>query len=136
FTPLVAYGYRGEQRELLVRLIRYMFPAVFFTAMAGVGMGVHRAYQSYSTPMWGPIAYNAAIIASIYALGERLGVVGMAWGTVAGAVLNFAIQLPFVLRKGLGRFKIDLAHPGLRRVLRLMGPAVVSLSIYQFNFTL
>ena len=136
FTPLVAYGYQGEQRELLAQLIRFMFPAVFFTAMAGVGMGVHRAYRSYSMPMWGPIAYNAAIIASIYLLGQRLGVVGMAWGTVAGAILNFAIQLPFVLKKAIGRFKIDLAHPGLRRVLRLMGPAVISLSIYQFNFTL
>ena len=135
-TPLVAYGYRGEQRALLVVLIRYMFPAVFFTAMAGVGMGIHRAYRSFSTPMWGPIAYNAAIIGSIYLLGHRLGVVGMAWGTVAGAIVNFTIQLPLVIKKGLGRIRFDLSHPGLGRVLRLMGPAVISLSIYQFNFTL
>lgn len=134
-SPLVAYGYRGEARALLVRLMRLMFPAVFFTALAGAGMGIHRSYQNFAPPMWGPIVYNACIIASTYLLGRDLGVVGMAYGTVAGAIANFLVQLPFVWRKSRGkRLAIDLAHPGLRQVLRLMGPAVVSLSIYQVNF--
>ncbi|MFS8572694.1 MAG: murein biosynthesis integral membrane protein MurJ [Clostridia bacterium] len=134
-SPLVAYSYRGEERALLVRLMRLMFPAVFFTALAGAGMGIHRSYKNFVPPMWGPILYNAAIIASTYLLGRRLGVVGMAYGTVAGAFANFSLQLPFVLRKSRGRsLAIDLFHPGFRQVLRLMGPAVVSLSIYQVNF--
>lgn len=134
-TPLVAYGYQGEQKRLLVELIRYMFPAVFFTALAGLGMGVHKAYRNFAAPMWGPIAYNAFIIVSTYVLGRAFGIVGMAYGTVAGAIANFAIQLPYVGRQGrrwgLG---LDFSHPGLRRVFRLMGPAVISLSIYQINF--
>ncbi len=134
-TPFVAYAYDGERRELLVALIRFMFPAVFFTAMAGIGMGVHRSYQSFSTPMWGPVLYNAAIIASTYLLGPALGVVGMAYGTVAGAMSNFAVQLPFVFKKARGkRLAWDPSHPGLRQVLRLMGPAVLSLSIFHLNF--
>ena len=134
-TPLVAYGYQGEQRALLIELIRFMFPAVFFTALAGIGMGVHKAYRSFSTPMLGPIAYNGVIIASTYLLGKAMGVVGMAVGTVIGAVVNFAIQLPYVLGKARHHsLRIDFAHPGLRRVFQLMGPAVISLSIYQVNF--
>ena len=134
-SPLVAYGYRGSERELLVHLMRLMFPAVFFTAMAGVGMGVHRSYRNFAPPLWGPIVYNAMIIASTYLLGRTFGIVGMAYGTVVGAIANFALQVPFVLRKARGRrIRIDFSHPGLRQVFRLMGPAVISLSIYQVNF--
>jgi len=134
-SPLVAYSYRGDERELLVRLMRLMFPAVFFTALAGAGMGIHRSYKNFAPPMWGPILYNAFIIASTYLLGEELGVVGMAYGTVAGAIANFLLQVPFIWRKSRGkRLSIDLSHPGLQQVLKLMGPAVVSLSIYQVNF--
>lgn len=134
-TPLVAYAYEGEQRALLITLIRFMFPAVFFTAMAGIGMGVHKSYQNFAAPMWGPILYNAAIIASTYFLGPALGIVGMAYGTVAGAMGNFAVQLPFVFKKARGKnLAWSPAHPGLKRVLRLMGPAVLSLSIFQLNF--
>lgn len=134
-SPLVAYSYRGEERELLVRMMRIMFPAVFFTALAGAGMGIHRSYKHFAPPMWGPIVYNAFIIASTYLLGRRYGIAGMAYGTVAGAMANFALQLPFVWKKSRGRkLAITLSHPGLKQVLRLMGPAVVSLSIYQVNF--
>src|SRR5690606_14320479 len=66
FSPLVAYEYQGAQRTQLNQLIRLMFPAVFFTALAGVGMGVHKAYKHFAAPMWGPIAYNVSIIASTY----------------------------------------------------------------------
>lgn len=134
-SPLVAYGYQGETRQILIALMRLMFPAVFFTALAGVGMGVHKSYKHFAPPMWGPIAYNAFIIAFTYALGRTYGVYAMAYGTVAGAIANFAIQLPFVVRKAKGRpFKVDLAHPGLKQALKLMGPAIISLSIFQINF--
>lgn len=132
-TPFVAYSYRGEQRELLIVLMRMMFPAVFFTALAGAGMGIHKSYKNFAAPMWGPIVYNLGIIASTYTLGRSMGIVGMAYGTVLGAIGNFLIQLPFVWKKSPG-FRFDLSHPGLRKVLRLMGPAVVSLSIFQVNF--
>lgn len=134
-SPLVAYSYRGEERALLVRLMRLMFPAVFFTALAGVGMGVHRSYRNFAPPMWGPIIYNAMIIASTYLLGRVMGIVGMAYGTVAGAIANFSVQLPFVVKKMRGkRLALDFSHPGLKQIFGLMGPAVVSLSIYQINF--
>lgn len=136
-TPLVAYGYVGETRALLVQLMRLMFPAVFFTALAGAAMGVHKSYKHFAPPMWGPIAYNFMIILSTYVLGRQYGIVAMAYGTVAGAIVNFIIQLPFVWRKFKGRlFRFDLSHPGLKRALQLMGPAVISLSIFQINFIL
>ncbi|MGI6541741.1 MAG: murein biosynthesis integral membrane protein MurJ [Limnochordia bacterium] len=139
FSPslsyIVGYAYEGETRRLLIKLMRIMFPAVFFTALAGLGMGVHKSYKSFNAPLWGPILYNAVIILGIYLLGGRYGVVGMGIGTVAGACVNFLIQMPFFIKKARPRrYAFQLHHPGIKQILYLMGPAVISSSIAQLNF--
>lgn len=137
-TPLVGYGFSGEAKALLINLMRILFAAVFFTALAGLGMGVHKSYKSFTAPMVGPILYNSAIIVGAFTLARYVGIYSMAIGTVVGAMLNFAAQLPFFLRKAAGRFRprLDLRHPSLIRILKLMGPSVVALSIFQVSFTI
>src|SRR5690606_18654451 len=122
------------QLAFLVVLMRVMFPAVLFTALAGVCMGVHNSYQSFVAPLLGPIMYNVSITLGAYLLGPRMRIMGMALGTVAGAVINFLMQVPFVAGK-VRRFpwSLDLKHPGLHKVLRLMGPTILGLSIVQLN---
>ncbi|NLA58626.1 MAG: murein biosynthesis integral membrane protein MurJ [Firmicutes bacterium] len=133
-APLVAYNFTGEQRELLVYLMRIMFPAVFFTALSGLAVGVLNSYQRFVLPVMGPILYNIGIILGAYLLGPRIGIVGMAIGTVAGAVANFTLQLVQLRRwRSNYHLKIDWRHPGMRRIFALMGPTVVSLSIAQVN---
>src|SRR5690606_7917037 len=69
-----------------------------------------------------------------YLLGPPLGILGMAIGTVAGAVGNFLIQAPFVLRAARRfQWRLEWRHPGLRKVGRLMGPTLIGLSIVQLN---
>ena len=111
-----------------------MFPAVFFTALSGLAVGVLNSYQRFILPVMGPILYNIGIILGAYILGPRIGIVGMAIGTVAGAVANFTLQL-LQLRKWRHSYKlkIDLHHPGIRRIFTLMGPTVISLSVAQLN---
>ncbi|MGI6036742.1 MAG: murein biosynthesis integral membrane protein MurJ [Limnochordia bacterium] len=133
-APLVAYQFSGEQLELLVFLMRVMFPAVLFTALAGLTIGILQSYQYFLTPALGPIVYNVAIIGSAYLLGPRLGITGMAVGVVIGAVGNFVLQLPAAWgRNGGYRPIIDIHHEGIRRMLSLMLPALVGLSIGQIN---
>lgn len=141
FSPalsyIVAIAYSGEKRQVLVALMRVLFPAVFFTALAGLGMGVHKSYKSFNAPLWGPVVYNLVIILGAYLLGRRFGIMGIAAGTVAGAMSNFLLQMPFFARKAAPhRFHFNLHHPGIARALYLMGPAVLSSSITQLNFTI
>jgi putative peptidoglycan lipid II flippase len=133
-APFVAYSFTGEQRELLIYLMRIMFPAVFFTALSGLAVGVLNSYQRFIIPVMGPILYNIGIILGAYLLGPRIGIVGMAIGTVFGAIANFTLQL-IQLRKWRSSYqlKIDLHHPGMRRIFSLMGPTVISLSVAQLN---
>lgn len=133
-APLVAFEFRGEQLRLLVSLMRMMFPAVFFTALAGIGGAVLNSYRRFGIPALGPIAYNLFIIAAAYVLGPAHGVRGMAVGVVAGAIANFGLQAWFASRHNAGyRLIIDVRHPGPRKMLRLFLPTLLGLSIAQIN---
>ncbi|HHY09432.1 MAG TPA: murein biosynthesis integral membrane protein MurJ [Firmicutes bacterium] len=133
-APLVGIGFSGGQRELLITLMRVTFPAVFFTALSGLAMGVLHSYQKFTLPALGPIIYNLGQILGAYLLGPIIGIMGMAIGTVLGAVGSFSIQFPAVYRRaGYYRPLLDLKHPGIRRMGQLMLPAVVGLSIAQIN---
>lgn len=134
-APLVGVGFTGEQKDLLVLLMRVTFPAVFFTALAGLCMGVLHSYQRFLLPALGPIVYNLGQILGAYILGPLIGIMGMAVGTIFGAMGNFSIQLPAVLRKGVKHYRpiLDFKHPGIRRMGELMLPAILGLSISQVN---
>ena len=134
-APLVGIGFSGEQRELLVLLMRVTFPAVFFTALSGLAMGVLNSYQRFTLPALGPIVYNLGQILGAYVLGPLMGIMGMAVGTIVGAMGSFSIQFPEVYRRGRRYYRplLDLKHPGIRRMGQLMLPAIIGLSIAQIN---
>jgi len=134
-APLVGVGFTGEHKDLLILLMRVTFPAVFFTALAGLCMGVLHSYKSFLRPAVGPIIYNLSQIVGAYLLGPIIGIMAMAVGTVAGAAGNFAVQFPEVWRRGVRHYRraLDFKHPGIRRMLQLMLPAILGLSIAQVN---
>lgn len=134
-APLVGIGFEGEQRALLIKLMRVTFPAVFFTALSGISAGVLNSYQKFTLPAIGPLIYNFAQIISAYVVGPILGIVGMAYGTVVGSFGSFFVQFPTVLQLGRRYYQklVDFRHPGMRRMFKLMVPAIVGLSISQIN---
>lgn len=134
-APLVAYDFRGAQMALLVDLMRMMFPAVFFTALAGLMGGVLQSYRRFFIPALGPVIYNVGIILGAYYLGPHFGIKGMAFGVVFGAMANFFTQAAYVAKttSGYDPFYINLQHPGFRQILVLMIPALVGLSATQLN---
>ncbi|HHW11816.1 MAG TPA: murein biosynthesis integral membrane protein MurJ [Firmicutes bacterium] len=133
-APLQAYQMKEGKLELLVELTRMMFPAVFFTALAGLMGGVLNSYQRFFIPAFGPILYNVGIILGAWFLGPRFGIKGMAFGVVAGAITNFLTQA-FAVKKisGYNPFYINLQHPGYKKMIRLMVPAILGLSATQLN---
>src|SRR5690606_27850344 len=134
-APLQAYQMKEGKLELLIELTRMMFPAVFFTALAGLMGGVLNSYQRFFVPVFGPILYNIGIILGAWFLGPRFGIKGMALGVVFGAIANFLTQAFFAVKKiqGYNPFYINLQHPGFKRMIRLMIPAVLGLSATQLN---
>lgn len=134
--PLEAPHFPANKISLLISLTKIMFPAVCFTALAGLVGGVLNSYRRFLGPALGPNIYNIGIILGAALLGSRFGIKGMAIGVLLGAIGNFLTQLMFLPKCG-GRYYrfgyIDLKNKGFRRMLILWIPALIGLSADQVN---
>lgn len=134
--PLVANGIWKNPTAfaLTVKLTRIMFTAVSFTVMAGLLGGILNSYKIFSIPSMGPVLYNVGIIIGAAFLSKAFGIYGLAFGVVLGAIANFCIMIPSFRKVGpMFRFKLDLHDPLYKKMLLLMGPALIGLSFSQVN---
>lgn len=138
FAPGLIYilvpGFSPENIELTVRMTRIMFVQTFFMALNGISMGILNSYHNFFAPALGSVMYNLGIILVGLVLTPYLGIMGFAVGVVSGAALNFAVQLPALIKIGL-RYRpvIDLNHPGVRKIGALIIPVLIGLSVTHFN---
>lgn len=135
-VKLVAYKFTGETLDLSVRLMRIMFPAFIILALNGLIMGILHSYKHFTAPAIGTIAYNLSIILFGLLLSDpdRFGIMGFAFGVVAGHLINFIIQYPALRKKGLKyRFVLNLRHPGVKKMMLLMVPSMLGLAASRIN---
>jgi putative peptidoglycan lipid II flippase len=133
----VAQGFPPPVQDLTVRLMRIMLLSPIIFGISGLQMGILNAHQRFLLPALAPSMYNLGIILGATLLGPvaGLGIYGLAWGVVVGSALHLLVQLPGLRSVGaIYRLAIDLRHPGVREVSRLMGPRVLGQAIVQVNF--
>ena len=131
---LIAPGFTPDQQTLTAGLMRLTLISTLVFAISSVVMSVLHAYQHFLLPALAPILYNLGIIGGAVFLARPLGVWGLAVGAVVGSVLHLLVQAPGLLRYRVRWSPVlELRDPGLRRVLRLMGPRVLTLGVIQFN---
>jgi len=145
-SPMVdalAGGFRdvGGKHELAVRLTRIMFPFLLVVALAAQAMGVLNALGQFAVPALSSTLFNLGSVGGGLVLGIWLGdwigisrIEGMAWGVVFGGCLQLAWQVPSLYRSGY-RFRpeLDFTDPGVRRIMALMGPAILGNAAVQIN---
>ncbi|MDD3364074.1 MAG: murein biosynthesis integral membrane protein MurJ [Syntrophomonas sp.] len=120
--------------NLAVFLTRVMFVQCFFMALNGLALGVLHSFNHFTTPALGGIIYNLGIIVVGVAFMDKIGIVAFAYGVVAGAFLNFLVQLPALLNVGLKYYpSLDYHNEGFRQVAILTIPVLIGLSVTQFN---
>ncbi len=131
---LLVPGFDPEYMALTVTMTRIMLIQAFFMALNGICMGILNSYQRFFSTSLASVMYNVMIILGGLLLQKRFGIVGFSVGVVIGAVTQFLIQFTAVFRSGL-RYepKIDLGHPGVRRIFFLMVPVVLSFSMNQLG---
>lgn len=138
FAPTLIHilvpGFDAANMELTVKMTRIMFVQTFFMALNGISMGILNSYHHFLAPAAGAVLYNLGIIIVGLILSPYIGIMGFAVGVVAGAILNFCVQLPALFKIGL-RYKpiIDLKHPGVRKIATLILPVLIGLSVTHFN---
>jgi putative peptidoglycan lipid II flippase len=134
----IAPGFHGEKRELSVRLVRILFPGVGMLVLSAWCLGILNSHRRFFLSYAAGVIWNAAMIATMWLWGGRrdqydLSVI-LAWGSVAGSVLQVAAQLPVVLRL-LGRLRLSLAYhaANVRTVVRNFFPVFVSRGVVQIS---
>lgn len=138
FIDLIAWGFKGETRELTIRLARILFPGAGLLVLSAWCLGVlnshHRFFLSYTAP----VIWNIAIIASLWMFGGRVGQFPLAevtaWGSVIGSALQFGVQLPTVLRL-IDRLRptLDVVSANVKTVVRNFLPVFVSRGVVQIS---
>jgi putative peptidoglycan lipid II flippase len=127
--------------DLTVQLTRVMVPFLLLIAMAAQAMGILNARNVFGIPALASAFFNIGSILGGLLLGFVIGpfvglsaIEGMAFGTLVGGLLQFAVQWPSLIRIGFRyRPMISLADPGVRQIIRLMGPAIVGTAAVQVN---
>jgi putative peptidoglycan lipid II flippase len=127
--------------ELTVRLTRIMFPFLLLVALSAQAMGVLNSCDHYGVPALASAVFNVGSVVLGLALGFTAGrslrqglIVSMAMGIVGGGVAQLLWQIPSLHRAGFSyRPRFDFSHPGLRRILALMLPAILGSAAMQIN---
>src|SRR5262245_13407511 len=98
FTP----GLDGHRRELMIAVVRILFPMTGVLVLSAWALGILNSHRKFFVSYFAPVMWNGAIIAALVAFGGRRDLDGLlmatAWGALLGGFLQFAIQLPWVLR--------------------------------------
>ena len=127
--------------ELTIHLTRVMIPFLLLVALAAQAMGILNALDHFGIPAIASAFFNiGSILGGLllgYVLGPSLGlspIAGMAYGTLLGGLLQFGVQWPSLLGAGFSyRPMFSFGDPGVRQILRLMGPAVIGTAAVQIN---
>ena len=144
---LVGPGLAPELHAIARVQLQVMAPMALLAGLIGLGFGSLNAADEFWIPAISPLMSSGALILGVGLLWWQLGAdialpsaamtggVVLALATLVGALLQWLIQLPALIRQGLARFQLvwDWRHPGVREVWRVMGPATLSSGMLQIN---
>ncbi len=130
------FGGSGVKYELTVLLTRITFPYIFLVSLVAFFMGILNSLRHFSAPAAAPIFLNIGIIGATLWISPYFDqpIVGVAIGVIIGGVLQVALQIPWLVSKGV---PLTLCwkphHPAVKKVGFLMLPAIFGSAIYQLN---
>jgi putative peptidoglycan lipid II flippase len=130
-----------------VIMTRWMLPYIAFMSLVALSAGILNTWRRFAVPAATPVLLNVAVIAAAWWLAPQFKgwgiepIYALAAGVMAGGVLQLAIQLPAL--RGIGclprigmrprAWRAAWTHPGVRRVLRQMAPAMLGVSVAQLS---
>ncbi len=138
FIDAIAPGFHGAKRELAIHIVRILFPGAALLVLSAWCLGILNSHRRFFLSYAAPVIWNVAMIATLVGFGSRTGeaqlAVWLAWGSVAGAALQFGVQLPVVLRlvRRL-RLSATVSSANVRAVLTNFVPVVIGRGVTQIS---
>lgn len=135
---IFAPGFIGdsEKYDLTVDMLRLTFPYLLFISLVALAGGVLNTYGRFGVPAFTPVFLNLCLIGAALWLAPRMEepVMALAWGVLLAGIVQLAFQVPFLRRlKMLPRPRWRYRDEGVRRIGRLMVPAIFGSSVAQIN---
>ncbi|MEX0672762.1 MAG: lipid II flippase MurJ [Candidatus Paceibacterota bacterium] len=130
--PLIFPGFAGSDLAQAISLSRLLLLSPILLGISNLLAAVTQAHQRFLLYAISPLLYNLGIIAGGIAVffEPSLGITGVVYGVLFGAVLHLVVQVPFVISKGfLPRFTFSWNTPEIWRVLFYSAPRRIALSI-------
>lgn len=134
----IAPGFTGDKRRLTIDLVRILFPGAGLLVLSAWCLGVLNSHHRFLLSYAAPVVWNAAMIATLVIVGAHADLprlaLALAWGSVAGSALQFAVQIPVVWRVAPDlRFALDIASEHVGIVARNFVPVFVSRGVVQVS---
>ncbi|HGJ5855592.1 murein biosynthesis integral membrane protein MurJ [Arsenophonus nasoniae] len=125
-----------DKFDLTVRLLRITFPYILLISLVSLGGAILNTWNRFSVPAFAPTLLNISMIMSVLLLAPYCEppIIALAWGVFAGGILQLLYQLPYLKKIGMLVLpRISLRNSGVWRVMKLMGPAIIGVSVSQIS---
>lgn len=145
FAPVLirifAFGFetRGPRYELAVTMLRITFPYLMLISLTAFSGAILNTFSRFWVTAFTPVFLNICMIAAAIWWAPEFSepIIALAWGVFIAGIIQFFFPLPFLKRLHLfPRPYVNFKDPGVRRVLKLMVPALFGVSVSQINLLL
>lgn len=138
-VTLFAPGLDAYRFTMATEMLRITFPYLMFISLTAFAGGILNSYGSFGVPSFTPTLLNICLIIAAFWFGPLLHVpvVGQAWGVLLAGIIQLLFQLPFLARINLLPIpSLNFRDQGVKRVLKLMIPALFGASVMQISLLL
>jgi len=141
-APAVVYlsasGFAADPEKfaLTTTMVRICFPYILFISIVSFAAGVLNTWGAFKTPAFTPVLLNLCFIGFALWVAPHLArpVLALAWAVFLGGLVQLLFQIPFLARiRMLPRPTWEPKDPGVRRILKLMAPAALGVSVAQVS---
>ncbi len=138
---ITAPGFKHDPAQALLasHLLRITFPYIFCISLVSLSAGVFNTWGRFWVPAFTPVLLNISVLVTVI-WGRswfHQPIDALAWGSLLGGVIQLLFQVPFLYRIGtLPRFRWDPFSPNIKKLLTLMGPALLGVSVGQISLLL
>ena len=136
YASAAGFAKDADKFALTVAMVRICFPYILFVSLVSFASGLLNTYGAFKAPAFTPVLLNLSFIAFALLVAPRLQqpVMALAWAVFVGGIAQLAFQVPFLKHIGmLPRPRWDPRDEGVIRILKLMAPAALGVSIAQVS---
>lgn len=134
FAP--GFGEDSTRSILASEMLRLTFPYLMLISLTAMAGAILNTYGYFGVPAFTPVFLNISLIVAALYISPHFSVpvVALAWGVLIAGIVQLLFQVPFLFHRGLlVKPSLVMNDPGVRKVLKLMVPALFGVSIAQLN---